>query len=47
MRSSCGGISSPLRVFGTPDTCRGVMAAYLLYRYNLFKEKYQNYGRQN
>ncbi|MDE7165068.1 MAG: hypothetical protein K2O04_06600 [Clostridiales bacterium] len=47
MRCRCGGIESPLRAFGALDTCRGVSAAYKLYRYNLFKEKYQNYGRQN
>ncbi|MDE6293741.1 MAG: hypothetical protein K2L88_03865 [Clostridiales bacterium] len=46
MRCSRGGIEKPLSAFGKCDTCRGVTEAYRLYRYNLFKEKYQNYGRQ-
>lgn len=47
MRCCRGGIDLPLAAFGACDTCRGVAMAYMLYRYNLFKEKYQNYGRQN
>ncbi|MDE6401067.1 MAG: hypothetical protein K2L54_00465 [Clostridiales bacterium] len=36
--------NSPLKAFGALDTCRDVMRAYELYRYNLFKEKYENDG---
>lgn len=42
-----GGVGLPLSYFGTLDTCRGVMRAYAVYRYNLFKEKYEKYGRKN
>lgn len=46
MCKACDGLGT-LLAFGACDTCRGVTEAYRLYRYNLFKEKYQNYGRQN
>ena len=45
MRNVDSSIGSPLAAFGNLDTCRGVMRAYRLYRYYLFKEKYENYGR--
>ena len=35
---------NPLAAFGALDTCRGAMRAYDLYRYNLFKEKYEKHG---
>lgn len=41
------GIGMPLYALGACNTCHGVITAYRQYRYNLFKEKYQNYGRQN
>ncbi|WP_251182207.1 hypothetical protein [Anaerocaecibacter muris] len=36
---------SPLKAFGRLDTCRNVMRAYDLYRYNLYKEKYETHGK--
>lgn len=38
---------SPLAKYGKLDTCRNVMRAYVLYRYNLLKARYEQYGRQN
>ena len=38
---------SPLSAFGNLDTCRAVMRAYRLYRYYLYKEKYENYVGQD
>ncbi|MDE5592759.1 MAG: hypothetical protein K2I75_02380 [Clostridiales bacterium] len=32
---------SPLAKYGSTDTCRGVMRAYALYRYNLLKSRYE------
>ncbi len=31
-----------LAAFGALDTCADIMRAYELYRYNLFKEKYEH-----
>lgn len=48
MCKACGGVTrSPLVRFGALDTCRAVITAYTKYRYYMFKEKYENYGRQN
>lgn len=46
MHNSSDGVIGSLAAFGALRTCRGVMRAYNLYRYYLFKEKYENYGRQ-
>ncbi|MDE6201648.1 MAG: hypothetical protein K2M47_07245 [Clostridiales bacterium] len=37
---------SPLAKYGRLDTCRNIMRAYELYRYNLLKARYEQYGRQ-
>lgn len=34
-----------LAKYGKLDSCRAVMRAYELYRYDLYKEKYENNGR--
>ncbi len=36
---------SPLTQYGNTDTYRGVMRAYALYRYNLLKSRYEEYGK--
>lgn len=38
-------LQSPLAKYGNTDTCRGVMRAYELYRYNLLKSRYSNNGK--
>lgn len=47
MYKACGGVASLMLACGAPDTCRGVMRAYAVYRYNLFKETYEKYGRKD